>query len=320
MQHRRELGRLARHVGDRRDPVEDRCAGALDCHADPRSRDVDLPCEDGGRTDRAAAVVDLRLWQEERILSLDAARAHVVAARIRDDLAVGVGENSELGLGHVPGRILAHADLAAIGNDAPPRGLEEELRPVALVHVLVDRLLCRLLDARLTAAEICDPCGPDLLRFSRCGELNLGRIELGADDRAETRADSVEGQPKKRVEGERIQIPEMLVAPQREKGPALALHAEEGRGRDVERLHFPPRTPPSTKSPLPITKLDSSDARKSAADATSSGFPSSDVNWRLRMGLRPSSRLGYDSRRYFSTNGVAIVPGSSAFTRTPNGA
>src|SRR5207244_3471038 len=83
---------------------------------------------------------------------------------------------------------------------------------------------------------------------------------VGAYDRAETRANSIEREPKKCVEGQRIQIPEMLVAPQREKGPAFALHAKERRGRDVERLHFPPRTPPSTKRPLPITKLDSSDA------------------------------------------------------------
>src|SRR5882672_6190822 len=112
----------------------------------------------------------------------------------------------------------------------------------------------------------------------------------------------------------------MLVSPQREKGSAFTLHAQERRGRDIERLHFPPRTPPSTKRPLPMTKLDSSDARKSAADATSSGLPSSEVSCRLRIAFNPSSRLGYDSRRYFSTKGVWIVPGRSAFTRIPNGA
>src|SRR5438309_5914230 len=111
----------------------------------------------------------------------------------------------------------------------------------------------------------------------------------------------------------------MLFAPQREKGPAFALHAEERRGRDLERLHFPPRTPPSTKRPLPRTKLDSSDARNSAANATSSGLPSSAVSWRLRIAFSPSSRSGYDSRRYFSTKGVAIVPGRSAVTRIPYG-
>src|SRR5438132_14000187 len=118
-----------------------------------------------------------------------------------------------------------------------------------------------------------------------------------------------------------MQVPELAVAPETEVSRAVrGSHARERGTGDVERVHFPPRTPPSPQRPLPITKLDSSDARKSAADATSSGFPSSDVNWRLRIALRPSSRLGYDSRRYFSTNGVAIVPGSSAFTRIPNGA
>src|SRR5439155_5729006 len=266
MQDRCELGRLARHVGDRRGPVEDRRAGALDRHADLRARDVDVPGEDRGRADRTAAVVDLRLGQEERVLTFDAPRAHVVAARECDDLAVRVRENSELRLRHVPRRVLADAHLAAVRNDAPPGGLEEELWPVALVDVLVDRLLRRLLDARLTASEIRDPGRPDLLRFGRRGELDLSRIELGADDRAETRANSIERQPKKCVEGQRIQIPKVLVAPQREKGPAFTLYAEERRGRDVERLHFPPRTPPSTNRPLPITKLDSSEARKSAAE------------------------------------------------------
>src|SRR5438094_180523 len=121
----------------------------------------------------------------------------------------------------------SHAHLAAVRNDAPPGGLEEELRPVALVDVLVDRFLRRLLDARLTAPEIRDPGRPDLLRFRRTGELDLGRIELGADDRAETRTNSIEREPEKCVEGQRIQIPEMLVAPQSEKGPAFTLYAEE---------------------------------------------------------------------------------------------
>src|SRR5205814_8516491 len=74
-----------------------------------------------------------------------------------------------------------------------------------------------------------------------------------------------------------------------------------------------PSSPTRRSSDLPMTKLDSSDARKSAADATSSGCPSSDVSWRLRIWFRPSSRFGYDSRRYFSTNGVWIVPGRRAF-------
>src|SRR2546430_17677126 len=100
----------------------------------------------------------------------------------------------------------------------------------------------------------------------------------------------------------------MPLAPQREKRPSVATHAHERRGRDVERLHFPPRTPPSTNRPVPITKLDSSDARKSAADATSSGLPSSLVSWRLRIALRPSSRLGYDPRRHFSPTVVPAVP------------
>ena len=119
-----------------------------------RTRDIDLPCQHRGRTDRAAAVVDLRLREKERVLPFDAARAHVVPDREGDDLAVRVREDGELGLGDVPGRVLAHADLAAVRDHAPPRSFEEELRPVALVDVLVDRLLGRLFEARLAAAEI----------------------------------------------------------------------------------------------------------------------------------------------------------------------
>src|SRR5207245_1427026 len=152
--------------------------------------------------------------------------------------------------------------------------------------------------------------------FRRRGDLDLGEIQLWAGDRAETRANSVERQPKECVERERVEIPQPRVAPEREKGPALAADAHERRGRDVERFHFPPRTPPSTKRPVPITKLDSSDARKSAADATSSGFPSSLVNWRLRLAVRHSSRFGDDPRRYLCTLGVLIVPGRSAFARS----
>src|SRR5438552_9945520 len=318
MEDGREVGRLPRHVGDGGRPVEDRSAAALDRHVDLRVRDVHLPREHRSWPDRAASVVDLRLRQEERVLSLDAPRAHVVAARERDDLTVRVREDGELGLGYVPCRVLAHADLAAVRNDAPSRRFEEELRPVALVDLLVDRLLGRLLNARLAASQVGDARGPDLLRLGGRRDLDLSEIQLRAGDRAETSPDPVERQPKKRVERERVEIPKPRVAPEGNKGPAFAADAHERRGRDVERFHFPPRTPPSTKRPVPITKLDSSDARKSAADATSSGFPSSAVSWRLRIAVRPSSRFGYDSRRYFSTNGVWIVPGRSAFTRMPN--
>src|SRR5437867_1476817 len=192
VQHGRELGGLARHVGDRRGPIEDRFSGALDGHVHLRSRDVDVPREHSGGADRAAAVVDLRLREEERIFALDASRAHVVPAREGDDLGVRVRQDGELGFGHVPRRVLAYADLGAVRNDAPPGGLEEEFRPVALVNMLVDRLLTRLLDARFATPQIRDPGGPDLLRFGRRGELDLRKIELGADDRAQTGAYSIE--------------------------------------------------------------------------------------------------------------------------------
>src|SRR4029077_11866501 len=143
--------------------IEDGPAATLDRHADLRARHVDVPREHGGGTDRAAAVVYLRLRKEERVLALDAARAHVVAAGECDDLPARVRKDCELRLRHVPRGILAHADLAAVRHHAPARGLEEELRPVTFVDVFVDRLLRRLLEARLPAAEVRDSRRPDLL-------------------------------------------------------------------------------------------------------------------------------------------------------------
>src|SRR6266850_755187 len=81
-------------------------AVARDGHAHLRARHVDLPREHGRGTDRAAAVVHLRLREEERVRSLDAAGAHVVPARERDDLTVGVREDGKLWLWDVPRRVL----------------------------------------------------------------------------------------------------------------------------------------------------------------------------------------------------------------------
>ena len=75
--------------------------------------------EQDARAERARAVVDLGLRQVERVLALDVARGHVVADAEADDLAGGVHHQRQLGLGHVPGAVGAHADRLLVADDAP---------------------------------------------------------------------------------------------------------------------------------------------------------------------------------------------------------
>src|SRR5439155_23015843 len=326
IEHADELLRLAGHVGDGSRAGEDGATLPFDRQADTRARDVDRPRQHGGGPDGAAPVVDLGLGQEQRILARDAARAHVVAARVRDDLAARIRQHRQLRFGHVPGRIAAHADVTALRHDAPSRGLEEELRTVALVDMGVDPFLARFLEAGLAAAQVRDAGGPDLLRLRRRRELDPAWFDLAPRRPRcafEHVADLSERTLHQAVQRVGIEVPDPAVAMQGQVRRVAEPDAHQRRTRKLSArrsAHFPPRTPPSTKNALPITKLDSSDARNSAADATSSGLPSSAVSCRLRMAFRPSSGFGYDSRRYFSTNGVWIVPGSSAFTRMPYGA
>ena len=88
--------------------------------------------------ERATAVVDLGLRQIERILSLDIARAHVVADGVADDLAAIVDEQRQLRLGHVPLGVAANAHVASRSGDAAGRGLEEKLRPLGGIDAIVE--------------------------------------------------------------------------------------------------------------------------------------------------------------------------------------
>ncbi len=67
----------------------------------------------------------------------------------------------------------------------------------------------------------------------------------------------------------------------------------------TDRAHQrrPQVMPPSTTSSVPRAKSASSDARNSAAFATSSGRPSSFVSWRLRIAASASASLGNDTFR-----------------------
>ena len=64
--------------------------------------------------------------------------------------------------------------------------------------------------------------------------------------------------------------------------------------RDQARV---PERPPSTKSPLPSTNRDSSEARYRIAFATSSGLPNSPVSWRALTARSPSCGSAYDASR-----------------------
>src|SRR6266446_593354 len=85
-------------------------------------------CDD--RPQGTAIIVDLGLWQVERIFSLDVASAHVVADREPDDLKMGRDDQSQLRLGHAPLAVAANVNPAARIDHALRIGLEEQFRPI----------------------------------------------------------------------------------------------------------------------------------------------------------------------------------------------
>ena len=143
---------------------ERRAAAARDLEGDRQIlQPVGVADVDAG-TDRARAVVDLRLRQVERVVALDVARRDVVADGVADDLAGAVDHQRQLRLGHVPGAVVAHADRHVVAGDAPAVRLEEQLGPLRLVDARVDVLDRRLLLARVAAAQVGHARGPHLLR------------------------------------------------------------------------------------------------------------------------------------------------------------
>src|SRR3546814_19844415 len=78
--------------------------------------------------------------------------------------------------------------------------------------------------------------------------------------------------------------------------------------RDPARIQMAEK-PPSTANSTPFTKLESSEARNSAAAAISSGSPI------VPRGIRDSNICFASAVRTWSCMGVAIGPGCSTFTR-----
>ena len=120
-------------------------------------------------------VVDLGLRQVERVGALDRARREVVGRQVADDLATGVDDQRELGLGDVPGRVGADSQRRARCPHARGGRLEEQLGPLRLVDQLVDVAHRGLLDARRGRAPVGDAAGPHLLIVDGRQQLGGGR-------------------------------------------------------------------------------------------------------------------------------------------------
>src|SRR5215218_7088204 len=87
-----------------------------------------LPRQRDDRAEAGAPGVHLRLREVQRVFALDAARRHVVADGVTDDLAVAVDRESQLRLRHVPGRVAPDRDLLAGSGNAARRRLKEDFR------------------------------------------------------------------------------------------------------------------------------------------------------------------------------------------------
>src|SRR5690606_3130455 len=116
-----------------------------------------------GRADRAGTVVDLGLRQVQRVLALDAARGHVVADGVAADGPGAVQHQYQLRLGHVPATVAAHAHRLAVAAAAPAGGLEEQLRPLGTVYLLVHVGALRFGLAGHAAAQVGHAAGPGFL-------------------------------------------------------------------------------------------------------------------------------------------------------------
>ena len=136
-------------------------------------RVVDLGCERDDRSKRRRLVVDLGLWQVERVLSFDTAGRDVVAYGVADDLTGAVDHQRAFRLGNVPGAVAADGDLLAWSGDPEAHPLEEDLRPIRFVDDVVDALGLRLFHAGVTTAHVGDPGAPDFLPVDRSLERHL---------------------------------------------------------------------------------------------------------------------------------------------------
>src|SRR5690606_17534582 len=109
----RQVAERALHLRAPRLPLEHGFAAALDAQADRDVPERIFGADEDRRADRAAAIIDLRLRQVERVFALDVARRHVVARAVTDDLHVPVQHQRELRLWHVPAAVFANADAHA---------------------------------------------------------------------------------------------------------------------------------------------------------------------------------------------------------------
>src|SRR5262249_41403729 len=200
-------------------------------------------------------------------------------------------------------------------------------------------------DARLQRLEIdeivvgeCDPLGPErhrpvehpleLLHVGgdpRCAEvLELRVVLVEAVDRADG---GLEGEPFVEVVGlqRREAILGLLAGEPRSVGAGKqAQDGERKRGPWHEPPAYygslPAMCPPSMGRATPVTKDDSSEARYTAAQATSSGWPSRRSGMSRVSTFSPCSRVSPRPCTKASTIGDRVHTGQSALARIPLGA
>src|SRR5262245_46240296 len=87
---------------------------------------------------RTRSVVHLRLWEIQRILTFDIARAHIVANRVADNLRARVDTHRELRFGDDPLRVTTYSNSLSRSAHTPRRRLEKQLRTLRAVDAIVE--------------------------------------------------------------------------------------------------------------------------------------------------------------------------------------
>ncbi len=181
---RRQLDQLVVgpvQLGGARRAAPDRLPAAGDGEPDRQRVGVsDLPGGPDGRAEGAAAEKYLRLRQVERVLAFDGAGGDIVADCVAGDLAEGVDDERDLGLGHVKGRVAADGDGLAVPDNSPGGRLVKQLRARRVVDPLVDvRRLLAFLYPCLLRDLVRHAAGPDLgPAVDRRQQHDLGEREL----------------------------------------------------------------------------------------------------------------------------------------------
>src|SRR6185436_17966137 len=175
-----QLSQAALHLRARGLALEHRFTSAANAELDRHVGERLLVTQHDGRADGAAAVVHLGLRQVERVVALDVARGDVVARAVADDLEIAIQDQRELGLRHVPLGVAPHPNVHAVAHGTYADGLEEQLRAVGDVHLLIDVFYRRFVRARLATAFVGNAARPNfLVVFDRRQQRPQRRLRAG---------------------------------------------------------------------------------------------------------------------------------------------